>query len=78
MDCGPTCLRMISRYYGKSYSVESIREVTGFARTGVSLLGISEAAEKIGFRTRGTEMVLSMACSYISRNCHQICKSLSK
>ena len=51
MDCGPTCLRMIAKYYGKSYTLETLRAKSGITREGVSLLGISEAAEAIGFRT---------------------------
>ncbi|MTI31234.1 peptidase domain-containing ABC transporter [Xanthovirga aplysinae] len=51
MDCGPTCLRMIAKYYGKVYSLQSIREKSYISREGVSLLGISDAAESIGFRT---------------------------
>ena len=51
MDCGATCLRMIAKFYGKSYSIESLRDSTNLTREGVSLLGISEAAEKIGFKT---------------------------
>lgn len=51
MDCGPTCLRMIAKYYGKTYSLQSLREKSYITREGVSLLGISDAAEKIGFRT---------------------------
>ena len=46
MDCGATCLRMIAKYYGKNYSLETLREKTYITREGVSLLGISEAAEK--------------------------------
>ena len=53
MDCGPTCLRMIAKYYGRNYSLQRLREISGINRAGVSLLGISEAAEKIGFRTTG-------------------------
>ena len=53
MDCGPSCLRMIARYYGKSYSLQSLRDKTYTTREGVSLLGISDAAENIGFRTKG-------------------------
>ena len=53
MDCGPTCLRMIARYYGKSYSLQSLRSRSYLTRNGVSLLGISDAAEAIGFRTIG-------------------------
>jgi len=56
MDCGPTCLRMISRFYGKHYSLETIRQITGFNKAGSSLLGISEAAEKLGFRTRAVKI----------------------
>jgi len=53
MDCGPTCLRMVARYFGKSYSLQYLRERSGVTREGISLLGISEAAEAIGFRTMG-------------------------
>ena len=56
MDCGPTCLRMISKYYGKHYNIDRIREIAGYSKEGTSLLGISDAAEKIGFRTRGVQL----------------------
>jgi len=58
MDCGATCLRMIAKHYGKNYSLETLREKTYITREGVSLLGISEAAEKIGFRTLGVHISL--------------------
>ena len=51
MDCGPTCLRMVAAYYGKRYSLEGLREKSFITRERVSMLGISEAAEKIGFRS---------------------------
>lgn len=51
MDCGPTCLRIITKSYGKSYSLQTIREKSYITREGVSLLGISDAAESLGFRT---------------------------
>jgi ATP-binding cassette subfamily B protein len=53
MDCGPTSLRMIAKYYGRHYNAETLRKKAGFSKAGVSLLGISETAEKIGFRSRG-------------------------
>ncbi|SEW52322.1 peptidase domain-containing ABC transporter [Chitinophaga arvensicola] len=56
MDCGPTCLRMIAKHYGKHYNVDTIRQNAGFSKQGVSLLGISETAEKMGFRTRGAQI----------------------
>jgi len=56
MDCGPTCLRMVARHYGRSYTMEFLRRKSGINREGVSLLGISEAAENIGFRTVGAKL----------------------
>lgn len=53
MDCGPTCLRMILKAYGKNVTAQTLREMSGFTKGGVSLFGISDAAEKLGFRTRG-------------------------
>lgn len=58
MDCGPTCLRMIAKYYGKNISLQKLRDISGINREGVSLLGISEAAEKIGFRTSAARLHL--------------------
>jgi ATP-binding cassette, subfamily B, bacterial len=54
-DCGATCLRMIARHYGRHYSLEYLREVSYLDKEGVSLMGISDAAEKIGLRTLGVK-----------------------
>lgn len=51
MDCGPSCLRMIAAYYGREHSLQFLRERCFITRLGVSILGISDAAEFIGFRT---------------------------
>lgn len=51
MDCGPTCLKMVSAFYGKDYSLDFLRANSYITKNGVSLLGLSEAAEKIGFKT---------------------------
>ena len=56
MDCGPTCLRMIAKFYGKNYSLQSLREKCHITREGVSMLGISDAAEAIGFRSTGVKL----------------------
>jgi ATP-binding cassette, subfamily B, bacterial len=53
MDCGPTCLKMIAHYYGKTLTLETLRKKTSMSKFGVSLHGISEAAEEIGFTTTG-------------------------
>lgn len=56
MDCGPTCLRMVAKFYGKNYSLQNLRDRCHITREGVSLLGISDAAESIGFRTTGVKV----------------------
>ncbi|MCS4229103.1 peptidase domain-containing ABC transporter [Sphingobacterium sp. BIGb0165] len=58
MDCGATCLRMIFKYYGQLVSIHKIRKLCQTTKNGVNLLGISEAAEKLGFRTYGVRLSL--------------------
>jgi len=58
MDCGPTCLRMIAKHYGRNYTIQTLREKSFITHEGVSMLGISEAAENIGFRTIGAKLTL--------------------
>lgn len=60
MDCGPTCLRIVAKHYGRHYNLETLRELMYKTREGVSLLTISDAAEKIGFRARGVRLTLAM------------------
>lgn len=55
-DCGPTCLRIISKFYGRSISLQEIRKLSGTTREGSSLLGLSDAAEKLGFRSLGVQI----------------------
>ena len=56
MDCGPTALRIVAKYYGKHYTLDTLRELAFKTRAGVTLLSLSDAAEKIGFRTRGVRL----------------------
>lgn len=58
MDCGPACLAMISSFYGKDYSLESLRNKSYITREGVSLLGMTEAAEEIGFDVVSTKLTV--------------------
>lgn len=55
-DCGPSCLRMIARFYGRTYSLQTLRDRSFITRNGVSMLGISDAAESIGFRSMGVRI----------------------
>ena len=51
MDCGPTCLRMIAKHFGKTYDIAYLRQVSNLARDGSTLGGLADAAEKIGLST---------------------------
>ncbi|PWN60091.1 peptidase domain-containing ABC transporter [Chryseobacterium oncorhynchi] len=55
-DCGPTCLRIVSKHYGKSISLQQIRALSETTREGSSLLGLSDAAENLGFRSLGVQI----------------------
>ena len=57
-DCGPACLKIIAKYYGKYYSLQYLRDLCGITREGVSLLDISYAAEKIGLRSISIQITL--------------------
>ena len=63
MDCGPTCLRMVAKHFGRSLSAQSLREKAQIGKEGVSLLGIAEAAEAIGFRTMGIKLTFEKLAS---------------
>jgi ATP-binding cassette subfamily B protein len=71
MDCGSTCLQMIARWYGKSYTLPMLRERCYITRTGVSMLGISDAAESIGFRSMGVECIRTWILLHV-RTCSNI------
>ncbi len=51
MDCGPACLKMVTDHYGRAVSLQNLREKCHILREGVSLAGISEAAESLGLRS---------------------------
>jgi ATP-binding cassette subfamily B protein len=57
-DCGPTCLRMVAKFYGKTFSREFLRDKAGITRTGVNMAGIADAAESIEMRTLGMRISL--------------------
>lgn len=55
-DCGPTCLRIVSKFYGKTIPLQDIRNLSETTREGSSLLGLSDAAENLGFRSLGVQV----------------------
>lgn len=69
MDCGPSCLRMIAKHYGRTYSLQNLRERCFITRRGVSMQGISDAAESIGIRTQGVRIRLDQLVKNIPLPC---------
>lgn len=55
-DCGPTCLKIIAKHYGKTLNIQTLRSLSETTREGSNLLTLSDAAEKIGFRTLGVKL----------------------
>ena len=54
-DCGPTCLKITAKYYGKTLNIQKLRNYSETTRDGSNLLMLSDASEKIGFRTLGVK-----------------------
>lgn len=69
MDCGAACLKMIAKHYGRYYSMERLRGFTYLGREGVSLLGISDAAEEIGLQTLAVQTTFDQLASVIPMPC---------
>jgi len=69
MDCGAACLRMVAKYYGKNYSLADLRQITHTNREGASLLGLSDAAEKLGFRTLGVKITYNKLVEDVALPC---------
>lgn len=76
MDCGLTCLRMIAKHYGRNYKQQTLNKMCGINKEGVSLLGISDAAEKIGFRT--LDVKLNAEQLKLLHRCHHFTTSQQK
>ncbi|MBE7441824.1 MAG: peptidase domain-containing ABC transporter [Flavobacteriales bacterium] len=58
MDCGATCLKMISEFYGKKFSINFLKKKTHVSKEGVSFANIIEAAETIGLRSTAAKLDL--------------------
>lgn len=50
-DCGPSCLKIVAKHYGKTVAIQELRELSETVRIGSTLQGLSNAAEHIGIRT---------------------------
>lgn len=68
-DCGPTCLRIISTYYGKLIPLQQVRNLSETTREGSSLLGLSNAAENLGFRSLGVKIDFNTLANEVPLPC---------
>lgn len=57
-DCGPTSLKIIAKYYGRAINLSHIIKISETTREGSSLLNLSDASEKLGFRSIGVKVSL--------------------
>ncbi|ATV27196.1 peptidase domain-containing ABC transporter [Prevotella intermedia] len=69
MDCGPSCLAMIAEHYGRTVQQELLHHYCSLGRNGVSLLGISKAAENIGFKTVGGRLSFDILANELPFPC---------
>jgi ATP-binding cassette, subfamily B, bacterial len=69
MDCGPACLKMVAGFYKMSFSLETLRKKCYITREGVSFLGLSEAADSLGFRTIGVKIPFEMLTENVPLPC---------
>jgi ATP-binding cassette subfamily B protein len=69
MDCGPACLKMVAGFYKMNFSLESLRKKCYITREGVSFLGLSEAADSVGFRTIGVKIPFELLTENVPLPC---------
>jgi ATP-binding cassette, subfamily B, bacterial len=69
MDCGPTCLKMIARYHGRSFSLPFLRDRCHLSREGVSFAGISKGAESVGLRSLAVRLSFEQLASEVPLPC---------
>jgi ATP-binding cassette, subfamily B, bacterial len=69
MDCGPACLKMVAGFYKKNFTLEKIRKKCYITREGVSFLGLSEAADSLGFRTLGVKVPFDVLIENVPLPC---------
>jgi ATP-binding cassette, subfamily B, bacterial len=69
MDCGPACLKMVAEFYKMNFTLESLRKKCYITREGVSFLGLSEAADSLGFRTLGVRIPFEMLTENVPLPC---------
>lgn len=59
MDCGPACLCMIGKKYGKNYPLQYLRDNSYLTKEGISLNGLTEGATLMGFESMAVKTSLN-------------------
>jgi ATP-binding cassette subfamily B protein len=50
-DCGPTCIQIIAKFYGKFISLQEIRELSSISKEGLSLYELGLTSERLGLKS---------------------------
>jgi len=50
-DCGPACLKIVAKHFGKNINIQELRNLSETTRIGSTMQGLSNAAESMGLRT---------------------------
>jgi ATP-binding cassette, subfamily C, bacterial len=54
-DCGAACLASIAKHYGRTFTINHIREAVGTGQLGTTMLGLIRGSETLGFNARGVK-----------------------
>jgi len=54
-DCGAACLASVCAHYGLNFPIARIRQYAATDKKGTNILGMIEAAEKLGFAAKGVK-----------------------
>jgi len=55
-DCGPTCIKIVAKHYGKVINTQQLRDLSETTRAGSSLMGLSDAVESVGLKSLGVKL----------------------
>ncbi|NMC37020.1 MAG: peptidase domain-containing ABC transporter [Bacteroidales bacterium] len=69
MDCGPACLKMTAQYHKRNFSLAWLRKKCHITKEGVSFLGLSEAADSLGFKTLGLKIPVDFLMEKVPLPC---------
>jgi ATP-binding cassette, subfamily B, bacterial len=69
VDCGPTCVRMIAKHYGKNYEQKTIRDMSDASASGTSLLSLGQTAEALGMRAVGVRLTFASLAADVALPC---------